>query len=85
VVEELVKSGISEELIVVIVSALPIVELRGALPIAINLFHMPWYWALCLAVIGNLLPVPFLFDMNDKLFLPMLSIVTETEFTDQFT
>jgi len=59
-VEELVESGISEELIVVIVSALPIVELRGALPIAINLFHMPWYWALCLAVIGNLLPVPFL-------------------------
>jgi len=59
-VEELVKSGISEELIVVIMSALPIVELRGALPIAINLFHMSWYRALCLAVIGNLLPVPFL-------------------------
>ena len=59
-VEELVKLGISEELIVVIVSALPIVELRGALPIAINLFHMSWYRALCLAVIGNLLPVPFL-------------------------
>ena len=27
---------------------------------AINIFHMPWYWAFCLAVIGNLLPVPFL-------------------------
>lgn len=59
-VEEQVKSGLSEELIVVIVSALPIVELRGALPMARNLFHMSWYWAFCLAVIGNLLPVPFL-------------------------
>ena len=59
-VEELVRSGISEGLIVIIVSALPIVELRGALPLAINLFHIPWYWALCLAVIGNLFPVPFL-------------------------
>jgi len=60
VVEELVRSGISEGLIVIIVSALPIVELRGALPLAINLFHIPWYTALCLAVIGNLFPVPFL-------------------------
>lgn len=59
-VEELIRSGISEELIILIVSALPIVELRGALPIAINLFNIPWYWALCLAVIGSLLPVPFL-------------------------
>lgn len=59
-VEGLIRSAISEELIVVIVSALPIVELRGALPIAINLFHMSWYWALSLAIIGNMLPVPFL-------------------------
>lgn len=59
-VEELVQSGIPEELIVLIMSMLPIVELRGALPIAINLFEMSWYRALCLAVIGNLLPIPFL-------------------------
>ena len=59
-VEELVQSGISEELIVLIISMLPLVELRGALPIAINLFEMSWYRALCLAVIGNLLPIPFL-------------------------
>jgi len=59
-IDELIKSGISEGLIVVIVSALPIVELRGALPLAINVFHMPWYWALWLAIIGNLLPVPLL-------------------------
>ena len=59
-VDQLVQLGICEELIVVIAAALPILELRGALPIAIYLFHMPWYWALCLAVIGNLIPVPFL-------------------------
>jgi len=53
-------SGISQGLIVVIISALPVLELRGALPVAINLFHMEWYQAFCLAVIGNLLPVPFL-------------------------
>src|SRR4030043_54460 len=58
--EELINSGIAKELIVVIISALPVVELRGALPVAINIFHMPWYWAFCLAVIGNILPVPIL-------------------------
>jgi uncharacterized membrane protein len=59
-IENIINSGIIKELIVVIVAAMPIAELRGALPIAINLFHFPWYWALSLAVFGNLLPVPFL-------------------------
>ena len=58
--EELINLGIAKELIVVIISALPVVELRGALPVAINLFNMPWYWAFCLAVIGNMLPVSIL-------------------------
>ena len=59
-IDELVSAGLSTELIVVIMSALPIAELRGALPVAIRLFHLPWYQALYLAIIGNLLPVPFL-------------------------
>jgi uncharacterized membrane protein len=59
-VEELINSGIAKELIVVVIAVLPIVELRGALPVAINVFNMPWYWAYCLAVIGNMLPVPIL-------------------------
>ena len=59
-IEELINSGIAKELIVVIISALPVAELRGALPVAINLFHMTWYWAFFLAVIGNMLPVPVL-------------------------
>lgn len=66
-VEELLSWRISQEAIVVIISALPVVELRGALPIAINLFHMAWYKAFCLAVIGNLLPVPILLLSLDSL------------------
>jgi uncharacterized membrane protein len=60
VIEDLLSSGIARELIVVIISALPIAELRGALPLAIGAFHMPWYQAFGLAIIGNLLPVPIL-------------------------
>ena len=59
-IDELIGWGIAKELIVVIIAALPFIELRGALPVAINLFGMPWYWAFCLSIIGNLLPVPIL-------------------------
>jgi len=58
--EELLSLGFSKELVVLIISALPLLELRGALPVAINLFHFPWYYALLLAIIGNLAPVPIL-------------------------
>jgi uncharacterized membrane protein len=65
--EEIINLGIAKELIVIIISALPVVELRGALPVAINLFHMPWYRAFPLAVIGNMLPVPILLLFFDSL------------------
>jgi len=66
-IEALIASGLAKELIVIIIAALPVVELRGALPVAINVFHMPWYQAFCLAVIGNLLPVPILLLFFDSL------------------
>ena len=58
--EELLSLGFPKELVVLVVAALPVVELRGALPIAINVFGLPWYYALFLALVGNLLPVPFI-------------------------
>jgi uncharacterized membrane protein len=66
--DELLSLGVSRELIVLIISALPIFELRGALPVALNVFHFPWYYALLLAIIGNLLPVPIIL-----LFLDVIS------------
>jgi uncharacterized membrane protein len=59
-IDEFIGSGLSKELIVVIISALPIIELRGSIPVGIGLFQLPWYQTLYLAIIGNLLPVPFL-------------------------
>lgn len=52
--------GFSKELVVLVISALPVVELRLAIPLAINVYGLPWYYALSLALIGNMLPVPFL-------------------------
>jgi len=74
-IEEALSWNIPHELIVVIISALPIAELRVALPIAIISFHMPWHKAFCLAIIGNLLPVPILL-----LFLePLAKVVSRVE------
>lgn len=42
------------------VAASPIAELRGAIPLAILHYDFPWYYAYLVAVIGNLLPVPFI-------------------------
>ncbi len=75
-IENLINSGVPPELIVVTVSALPILELRGALPVAINIFHLPWYQALSLAIIGNLLPVPLLL-----LFFKSLTAVARRSYT----
>jgi len=58
--EALISAGIPPELVIVIIAALPIIELRGAIPFGINLLGMPWYSVLPLAIIGNILPVPFI-------------------------
>ncbi len=57
---ELLGLDLSNVLVVLAIAASPISELRGAIPVAIIGFHFPWYYALLLAIIGNLIPVPFL-------------------------
>jgi len=48
------------ELVVVAIAALPISELRGAIPLALKLYGMSPLESYVLAVLGNLLPVPVL-------------------------
>jgi len=64
--DDLVNIGLSKELAVFVISMLPVVELRGALPVAINVFDIPWYYAFAIAFVGNLLPVPFILLFFEK-------------------
>ncbi len=62
--------GLSNFIIVFIISMLPIVELRGAIPVGILLFAKPYLPIIITSLIGNILPVPFLllfFDYFTKL------------------
>lgn len=58
--DQLLQLGFPPELTVIIIAMLPIFELRGAIPVAINVLQFPWYYAFLLAFIGNMLPVPFI-------------------------
>jgi uncharacterized membrane protein len=49
--------GLSPELVVVIIAALPIVELRGAVPVGILVFNMPWWQAVLWSLLGNIAPI----------------------------
>ena len=43
-----------------IISMLPVVELRGSIPIGILAFKIPWYWCYIICVLGNMVPVPII-------------------------
>jgi uncharacterized membrane protein len=62
---ELIQSNLSEELIILILAAIPVSELRGSLPVAIEIFQMPWFESLLISILGNLIPVPFLLKFFD--------------------
>ncbi|MBQ3325770.1 small multi-drug export protein [Candidatus Saccharibacteria bacterium] len=52
-------------LIVFFVSMVPLIELRGAVPIGVGL-GLPEWLTLIIAIIGNMIPVPFIFWFSRK-------------------
>jgi uncharacterized membrane protein len=78
VAQRLKGTGLSDELIVVAVSALPVVELRAGVPIGIALFALPPLTVFALAVFGNMIPVALLLPLLQlrlvqRLAAPVLS------------
>ncbi|MBO6237269.1 MAG: small multi-drug export protein, partial [Bacteroidales bacterium] len=47
-------------LIVFLISMVPLIELRGAIPYAVG-FNLPIVPSILVALLGNMLPVPFIF------------------------
>ena len=47
-------------LIVFLISMVPLIELRGAIPYAVG-FDLPIVPSIIVALVGNMLPVPFIF------------------------
>lgn len=49
--------GLSPEAVVFVISMLPIVELRGAIPVGEVVLHLPLWKTLLISVVGNMVPI----------------------------
>lgn len=66
-IAEFFQGKISKELIVFLVSMLPILELRGSLIVA-GFLKMEFLATYIIAVLGNMLPIPFILLFIEKIF-----------------
>lgn len=66
--EWLTQDTVGQCLLTAMVSAIPIIELRGGIPFGVAL-GLPMWLAFIVAVIGNLLPVPFIIIFIRRIFL----------------
>lgn len=82
IIEKLENLGVSPELAVFIIALLPVIELRGAVPVGINFYHLVWYKTVILALLGNLLPVPFLLLLLAKIAQVLSKIPLFAKFFD---
>ena len=55
-------------LIVFLISMVPLIELRGAIPVAMTM-GLDVVWAYVLCVVGNLLPMPFIYFFARKVLI----------------
>ena len=72
--EEFLLQYLNKELVVFIISMVPIVELRGAIPIGVAL-GLKWHVAYILSVLGNIVPVPFII----LFFRPIIEYLESTK------
>ena len=54
-------------ILVFFISMVPIIELRGAVPIGVTYFGLNEYITLAVRVIGNMIPVPFIYLFGRKI------------------
>lgn len=57
--------GLNKDVIIFIISLMPILELRGGM-LAASLLHVEFLRALCICIVGNLLPIPFILIFLEK-------------------
>lgn len=69
-----------------LLSMVPVIELRGAIPVATELHELNFWVAIVVSVIGNMIPVPFIIVFIRKVFewmrkrMPRLNgVVTKME------
>lgn len=72
-IDFLFKTLAGKIIVTLFISMVPVIELRGAIPIATGMGLSPWI-AIPVAIIGNLLPVPFIIIFIKRIFAWMRKI-----------
>jgi len=62
------ESIIAKYIATIIISMIPIIELRGAIPVAVGVFQLSYIEAFLLSFIGNIIPVYFILRFIGPLF-----------------
>jgi len=81
-IQWLERHNLSREWIVIIISMLPIIELRGAIPVGIFLFKFSWLKAAGLSLIGNMLPVPLVLLFWESVVILLRKTKSGSRFAD---
>lgn len=71
-IKEFFLETVGREWCVFFCSMIPIIELRGAIPMG-ALFGMPWWQSFLISIAGNILPVPFILLFINKIIKWMSS------------
>ncbi|MDP8204098.1 MAG: small multi-drug export protein [Candidatus Tenebribacter mawsonii] len=75
-----------DEIKVMLISMIPIFELRGSIPIGVHKYQLPYWKVIPISIAGNMFPIFFIllfFDFVTKLFfkVPFLKKILEAIFT----
>ncbi len=80
----MIRELITIELTVLITAAMPVIELRGAIPVGISLGMSPQH-ATILSFIGSMIPVPFILFAIKHVFNAMKKTKLLTPIVDRLT
>jgi uncharacterized membrane protein len=66
-IETLKGSAAGEALLTFLIAMVPVIELRGAIPLGVSMGLHPWA-AMAVSVVGNMVPVPFIILFIRQIF-----------------
>lgn len=75
--------GAGRELAVVIISMVPLMELRGAVPLGVTA-GLAWNEVMPLAILGNMIPIPFLLFFGEKILDWVCTLPPLTKFATSY-
>ena len=78
----LAAAGVPEWLVIGLISMIPLLELRGSILVAGIALQMPWLITYVSAVIGNMIPIPFILLFIKTIFKWMKQIKSIQKFPE---